>query len=208
MAGRGIAPVVGIVLMIVITLLLASMIAVGMVHLGEFSDENERVDELLNERDHAKYYPDAALIPTKPPGESPRTSGDEVLEFRLENTRDEQVTIEAFEIDASGIDAGITVNDTNAEEVEIRRGAQIGKANRKSSPSGFDADGTRYHLEADSDEGQIAILEANQDDGEIDIRVFSQPIGELEFTDSEAGADLIINLILDDGSKHGFYFSQ
>lgn len=208
MAGRGIAPVVGIVLMIVITLLLASMIAVGLLHLGEFGDEKERVDELLNERDHSSSYPEAALIPTKAPGESPRTSGDKVLEFRLENTRDEQVVIEAFEIDASGIDAGLTVNDTNAEEVEIRRGEQIGKANRNSSPDDFDADGTRYHVVDDSDDGQFAILEANQDDAEIDIRRFSQTIGELEFTDSEESADLIIYLILDDGSKHGFYFRQ
>lgn len=48
MTSRAVSPVVGVALVVVITLLLASMFAVGAVELADFGTEREQVDELTD----------------------------------------------------------------------------------------------------------------------------------------------------------------
>jgi len=152
---------------------------------------------------------DGALALVKDAGEEPRTSGSDILEFRVENTRDEQVTVVGFEVDATDIDSGMTINDANADEVEIRRVSQVGAANRDGSPDSFDADGTHYEFVGDSNNGgSEAIIDADTDDAEVDLRRFSTNIGTLEIVDSKADADLVVILELSDGSESEFYFRQ
>lgn len=206
---RGIAPVVGVVLLVAITLLLASTIAISLGGFAEFGAEEDRVEGLLNGSDGSSSDSNSALALTKDPGEEPRTSGDDVLEFRVENTRDSQVTVVGFEVDATGIETGVTVDDGNADEVEVRRADQTGKANRDGDPGDFAADGTRYEFTDDSTgDGQEAVIGPDVDDAEVDVRRFSRDIGPLEIAGSEGDGDLIVRLILSDGSEQSFYFEQ
>lgn len=205
----GVSPVVGIALMIVITLLLATILSVSLGYFGDLNDENERMGSLLDTSEPTGDYSDQSLVPVGEPGEEPRTSGGEILEFRVENTQDSPLTVVSFEINATGIDSGMTVDDGNAKEVEIRRASQTGTANRDESPDEFAGDGTQYDLVGDSTTGgQKAEIGRDDDDVEIDIRRFSDAIGTLEITDSADDADLIVKLISNDGSEHGFYFEQ
>lgn len=152
---------------------------------------------------------DGALALVKDAGEEPRTSGSDILEFRVENTGDEQVTVVGFKVDATDINSSMTINDANADEVEIRRVSQLGTANRDGSPDSFDAGGTRYEFVGDSNNGgSEAIIDAETDDAEVDLRRFSTSIGTLEIVDSKAEADLVVVLVLSDGSESEFYFRQ
>lgn len=207
MGERGISPVVGVVLMVAITLLLASVFTVLAGGFAGFGSEKEQVDELLGTADAWENSSNEALVPATAPGEAPRTSGEDILEFRVENTGDEQVTVEAFAVDASGIESGMTVDDGNADEFEIRRTSQLGAANREGSPDVFDATGTRYELVADStDDGQVAAIDAGTDDAEVDIRRFSDDIGDLVISDDASSADLTVTLELASGAEERFYF--
>lgn len=208
MAHRAISPVVGVALMIVLTLLLATFISVAFVDITDLGEESDQLDDVLDSSGTSSNS-DQDLLPVKNDGEEPRTSGDDVLEFRIENTRDEEVTVEAIEIEADDIDSTMSVDDGNADEIEIRRVDQTGKANRDTAPGDFDADGTEYALVGDSNNGgQEAIIGENASDAEIDIRRFSTDIGTLENTDSAGSADLRITLVLADGSDQDFYFTQ
>jgi hypothetical protein len=143
----------------------------------------------------------------KASGQAVRTSDGDVLEFRIENTADEDVTVEAFAVDATGIGGGITIDDGNAPELDIQRtDVQTGEANRAGT---FDADGTTYDFVADSDAGgQYAVVGAGVDDAEVDVRRFSQTFGTLEVTYDESEADLTVTLVLSDGSEQEFYFHE
>lgn len=211
---RAISPVVGVALMLLLTLLLATMVSVAFVEVTDLGEESDQLDDVLDDSgsqsdSDESSYSDQDLQPVKDPGEQPRTSGDDVVEFRIENTREEDLTVEAIEIDATDIDAAMSVDDGNAEEVEIRRADQNGWANRDGSPGEFTADGTSYALVADSNNGgQEAIIAADDTDAEIDIRRFSTDVGTLEITDAETEADLRVTLALADGSDQEFYFAQ
>ncbi|WP_226007004.1 hypothetical protein [Natrinema salinisoli] len=138
-----------------------------------------------------------------------RDTGDRLV-FRVENTGSEQVTVEKFEVDATGIGSGITIDNGNAFEGEIRRATQNGEANRKNRDV-FNADGTRYDLVADSNkgsDGQYAIIDSTDDSVEIDFRYFSQDLGTLAVVDSAADADVTVTLVLSDGSEQVFYFER
>lgn len=208
MDARGVSPVVGIALLIAITLLLATVYGVAFGHFGDLSDEEERVDDLLADPGGSGNYSDQDLVPVKDIGDGPRTSGGDILEFRLENTQDQTVSVVAIQINATNIDANMAVDDNNADEVEIRRVERTGKANRDGSPADFAADGTEYELVDDSTtDGQDA--EIGRDDvAEVDIRRFTRSIGTLTITDSSGDADLTVTLILGDGSEQRFYFEQ
>jgi len=140
-------------------------------------------------------------------GESVQTSNGDVLEFQVENVRDDPVTVEAFAVNASGIGAGITVDDGNTREVDMQQtGTQTGGANRVGS---FDADGTEYDFVDDSDAGgQYVIVDAGVDDAEVSIQQFSGSFGTLEVTYTPSEADLTVTLVLSDGTVEVFYFHE
>lgn len=209
MGGRGISPVVGVVLMVAIILLLVSMFTALVGGFAELGTEKEQVKGLLGGSDSWENSSNDALYPVKDPGEEPRTSGDDILEFRIKNDGDEQVTVKRFEINATGISPTMEIDDANADELEVRRTTQTGTANRDGGPDSFDATGTEYDLITNSTTtSQYAVINAGTDDAEVDIRRFSRGIGTLEFADSEESADLTVSLILDSGSKETFYFDQ
>jgi hypothetical protein len=159
--------------------------------------------------DVTEFAEPQALAAVKPAGEEPRTTGGDILEFRIENTHERQVTVVGFEIESTGIDAVRNVNDSNAEEIEIRRVNQVGFANRAGTPDGFATNGTRYDLVDDSNNGGgDAIIDAGTDDAEVDIRRIDANPGTLEFAESAATADLIVRLELSDGSVSEFFFRQ
>ena len=159
--------------------------------------------------DVTEFGASQALTPVAEAGEEPRTTGDDVLEFRMKNTRDEQITVVGFEIDATDIDAVSIVNDSNADEIEIRRVSQNGAANRAGDPDGFATDGTRYDLGDDSNNGGVdAVIDATDDDAEVDIRRIEASPGTLVFAESKATADLIVRLELSDGTVSEFFFRQ
>jgi hypothetical protein len=143
----------------------------------------------------------------KASGQAVRTSDGDVLEFRIENTADEDVTVEKFAVDATGVGAGITIDDGNAPELDIQRtDVQTGEANRA---GGFAANGTTYDFVADSDgSGQYAVIGAGVDDAEVDVRRFSQDLGTMEVTYDESAADLTITFVLSDGTEQEFYFDE
>ncbi|MCU4717165.1 hypothetical protein [Halapricum hydrolyticum] len=140
---------------------------------------------------------------------------DTTLNFTIENTGSQQVTIEQFSVDTSAITTGNFFDNDNALEVEIRGGQQDGEANRgkNENPSSFEADGTAYDLVADSNkgnDGQYAILNAG-DRPTIVMETFDQPLdggGSLQFTPSETAADVIVTFVLSDGTEQVFYFEQ
>ena len=164
--------------------------------------------------------------PEDPTQETDRTTGsgsslepgtvgvsDTVLEFTMRNVGDTDVTIEQFAVDATGINSGITIDDANADELEIRDSAVEGLANRNGNPDAFDADGQRYDLEADSqaDKGQYATISPNDGDVTAEFRQFSERLdngGALEFTDSASNADVTVTFVLSDGSTERFYLRQ
>jgi hypothetical protein len=149
---------------------------------------------------------DDALRFAKASGEAVRTSNGDVLEFRIENTAGENVTVEAFAVDATGIGAGITIDDSGPELDIQRTDVRIGEADRAGE---FDADGTSYDFVADSDgSGQYAIIGAGVDDAEVDLRRFSQDLGTMEITYDRSEADLTITFVLGDGSKEVFYLHE
>jgi PKD repeat protein len=136
-------------------------------------------------------------------------SGDR-LEFRFENTAGEDVTIEKFEVDASPIAEGVEIDDGNAAEVEIPGNEQEGEANRNGNPDTYLADGTRYDLVEDSNQGndgQYAIL-GPKDELVAYFRYFTTDLGTLQFTADPSSADLIVRFVLGDGSEQVFYFEQ
>ncbi|WP_338741748.1 DUF7261 family protein [Haloplanus salilacus] len=146
----------------------------------------------------------------KAPGETvgnddnPRT-----LEFDIENTGGEDVTVEKFAVDATDIDADVTIDNSNAAELEIRTvdTADEGQADRDGSGV-FDADRTIYDLVDDSDgDGQYATIRADNT-VEIDIREFSRELGPFEVTYDESEADLSVTFVLSDGSAEVFYFRE
>lgn len=192
--------------MVAITLLLASVFAVLAGDFAGFGTEEEQIDDLLRTTNAWENSSNEALVPATAPGEAPRTSGEDILEFRIEHTGTEQVTVEAFAVNASGIKAGMTVDDGNADEFEIRRTSRLGAANRAGSPDTFDATGPHYELVADStDDGQVAAIDAGTDDAEVDVRRFSHDIGALVISD-DATADLTVTLELASGAGERFYF--
>jgi hypothetical protein len=144
----------------------------------------------------------------EPAGTPVKTSNGDVLEFRIENVRDRQVTVEAFEIDATDLGGGITVDDGGSPELDVRGSAvRTGEANR--DPGAFSANGTRYHFVDDSTAGgQYAIVDPGATDVEVDVQRFSQSVGTLEVTYAEFEADLTITLVLRDGSTEVFYFDE
>lgn len=151
--------------------------------------------------------PNTALAAVKDPGEEVRTSGDDVLEFRIENIGTEQATVKQFAVDASGLSESMELNDVNADEIEIRRVTQVGNANRDGSPDAFDATGTQYDFVADSTtSAQYAKIDPDTDDAEVDIRAFSQDIPVLEHTDSASEAAITVTLVLENGNKESFHF--
>ncbi|WP_253738265.1 type IV pilin [Halohasta salina] len=206
MGERGISPVVGVVLMVAITLLLASVFTVLAGGFAGFGSEKEQINDLLGTNPWENSS-NEALVPANAPGEPPRTSGEDILEFRIENTGTEQVTVDAFAVDASGIESGMTVDDANADEFEIRRTNQLGAANRAGSPDAFDATGVRYELVDDStDGGQVAEINAGTDDAEVDIRRFSHDVGDFVISDDPSSPDLTVTLELASGAEERFYF--
>lgn len=214
MDSRGVSPVVGVILMVALTIVLASMFAVSLFGIGDFDLAREQSDDLLDGEDPVAGDSSTtaspwtgALVPTADPGDEPATGGesnDDVLMFRVENTRDENVTVERFAVDATGVGDGIDIDNTNEREFDIQRGTQEGKANKDAD---FAADGEWYHVVGDSDEGQVAEIEPDLDYAELDIREFSEEIGELEFTESASDADVTVELGLSDDTTSAFYFA-
>jgi hypothetical protein len=147
-----------------------------------------------------------ALEFEKVAGAAVETSDGDTLEFRIENARDERVTVERFAVDATALGGGITVDDGSDPEFDIRGpNVRTGEANR--DPGSFDANGTRYDLVADSTAGgQYAVIDAGADDIEVDVRLFSQNVGTLTVTYAESEADLTVTLVLSDGTEEVFYF--
>jgi|GEM_PF-1955699 len=144
----------------------------------------------------------------KAAGAEINTSDGDVMEFRIENTRDERVTVEAFEIDATGIGGGITVDNGGSPEVDVR-GSDVGTGEANRDPGIFDADGTRYDFVDDSTAGgQYAVIDAGATDVEVDVLRLSQNVGTLTITYDESEADLTITLVLSDGSEEVFYFDE
>ena len=154
--------------------------------------------------------PNTVLAPAKDPGDEVRDSNDNELVFRIENNGSDQATVEQFAVDATDIDTSMEIDDSNAEEVEIRRVTQVGNANRDGSPDSFDADGTQYDFEDDSTtSGQYAKINSGTGDAEVDIRRFSQdPPDGLEWTNSANEADITVTLVLEDGNEEYYYFKE
>lgn len=206
---RAVSPVVGVALLLVITLLLAGTVGAFALGIGMNEETAEGLVEGEVPTETATDSPSdgSALIFTRSPGDEPRTNQDQILEFRIENTRDEAVTIVGFAVDASGIDTGIDIDDDNADEVEIRRSETVGVANR--DDGGFEADGTTYEFVANSTNGgENASIPAGADDAEVDLRTFSHDFEPLVIAESEEDADLTVRLLLEDGSSHAFHFKE
>lgn len=150
------------------------------------------------------------LEPAKDSGELVRTSGTDILEFRIKNIGSDQATVEQFAVDATDIDASMEIDDGNAEEFDIQRtNSQSGYAGRD-DPGSFDATGTQYDMVADStdSDAQYAKITSGTDDAEVDIRRFSQNIPTLEWTDSASEADITVTLVLEDGNEEYFHFKE
>ena len=146
----------------------------------------------------------------EPPGATVgNDDNNETLEFDIENTGSEDVTVERFAVDATDIDPNVTIDDNNAAELEIRTGvaADNGQADRD-DPRVFDADGTSYDLVDDSDgDGAYATIRAG-DVVEVDIRYFDRDLGPFEVTYDESEADLTVTLVLSDGREEVFYLRE
>ena len=143
------------------------------------------------------------------------SSSDTELIFTMRNEGDTDVTVEQFAVDATGINSGITINDGNAAELEIRDSTVEGIADRNGNPDAFDADGQLYDLEGDSqgNQGQYATISPDDGDVTVDIRQFSERLDNggnnpLEFTDSASDADVTVTFVLSDGSTEEFYLRQ
>lgn len=143
------------------------------------------------------------------------SSSDTELIFTMQNVGGTDVTIEEFAVDATGINTGITINDGNALELEIRDGTVEGRADRNGNPDSFDADGTRYDLEADSqgNQGQYATISPDDGDVTVDLRQFSERLDNggsnpLRFTDSAVDADVTVTFVLSDGSEEELYLQR
>lgn len=137
------------------------------------------------------------------------------LQFTIENTGEETVTVEKFAVNATAVGTGITVDNGNANEIELTGTSQNGFAGRNGNPGSFSADGTIYDFVVDSNAntgGQYADIAPGDGEITVDLREFSQRLDSgasgLQFTDSPSDADVVVTLILSDGTSQRFYFEQ
>ncbi|WP_248897566.1 DUF7261 family protein [Haloplanus halobius] len=144
----------------------------------------------------------------KDAGATVEASDGDTLRFRIENAADERVTVEQFEVDATAINASMTLDNGTDPELSVQQtGIQDGTANRSGS---FEANGTQwYDLVGDSTaDGQYAIIDSGAGNVAVSVGRFSQPVGTLTVTYAESEADLTVTLVLSDGTEEVFYFDE
>jgi hypothetical protein len=141
--------------------------------------------------------------------EADGVTGGTQLTFTVENAGDESVTVTDFAVDASSIGGDVKINNGDSDELSILRSTQAGFANRdgpgNSPDARFEADGTRYNLPT---EGREATLIPDDDDVTVDFRGFDTDLGPLEFADGPDTAEIVVTLVLSDGTAQEFYFRQ
>lgn len=206
---RGASPVIGGVIMISFTILLASIFATGATQFVDFDTEKRQIDRLTNGTDTPT--PTQILEPIGDTGDEAGTSGNDILEFTIESTGSEQVTVAQFEADATGIDSGTAVNDSDAPEFGVQRVDQNHTASSDGDSDDSSTDGIRYVIleySTEDADSQYTLIGADVDDAVVDIEGFSQDLGALALADVAEDADLIVTLVLSDGSEQAFYFEE
>lgn len=120
------------------------------------------------------------------------------IEFNVKNEGGQAVDVTEFAVDATELGPNPTLDNGNDDELLITPpgSGTDGSAGRSGS---YDADGTVYSLD------QNATVPTN---GNTDIELLGiVPSGfDLEKVANEAEADVVVTLVLDDGTRQDFYF--
>ncbi|QWC18732.1 hypothetical protein [Halorubrum sp. 2020YC2] len=139
-------------------------------------------------------------------------TSNSVLNFQMRNDGEETVTIEEFAVDTTRIQSGNFIESSSSDdELEITGSTTDGLA-RTQGQQVFNADGTRYSLEATGPGGQGQNAEiAAGDTVTVDIRNFEQRLDDgttLEFTNDPGDADVIVTFVLSDGTEENLYLRR
>jgi hypothetical protein len=131
------------------------------------------------------------------------------IQFVIENTGPDSITLDGFSVDAGNINSGIWIDDGNNSEFTTSGATTDGSADDPDrKKDSFIADGTTYSL------GQNIELAATDDSVTVTFKAFgpdnkwiSDSTG-LEFVDDKSSADVIITFRSSDGNNIELYLSK
>jgi len=127
-----------------------------------------------------------------------------VVQFEIENTIADPITVSSFSVDATRLDNSPRIENSDSDEVRVSPDSgQEGSANNKNK---YKADDTSYDFD------QNAIIDSGST-ADVNIRFLEKANGDsldytLERVDSEANADVIVTLKTVNSGNQVFYFSD